>query len=118
MTDYSATKSYLEKNNLHSFTFSPNSKKPIKAVICHLPPDIPAEDISKSLEDLGCNIINVRQMMATQTAPNGQTHMEPLPLFLATLTKNIKSQDTFKLNSLNRIIKLYTDQTGLMQCYN
>jgi hypothetical protein len=59
--DYSAIKSYLEKNNLQYFTFSPNSEKPIKAVICHLPPDLPAEDISNSLEGLGFNII-VRQL--------------------------------------------------------
>jgi hypothetical protein len=65
-------KSYLEKNNLHYFTFSPNSKKPIKAVICHLPPDMTAEDISNSLEDLGFNVINVRQMMANRRAPHGQ----------------------------------------------
>jgi hypothetical protein len=45
MMDYSAMKSYLVKNNLHYFTFSPNSKKPIKAAICHLPPDMPVEDI-------------------------------------------------------------------------
>jgi hypothetical protein len=92
---------------------------PIKTVICHLSPDMPANDISKSLEDLGFDI-NVRQMMATQTASNGQTHMELLPLFPATLTKNIKSQDAFKLNSLNHIIKLelHTDQTSLLQCYN
>jgi hypothetical protein len=64
MAEYSAIKSYLEKNNLHYFTFPPNSKKPIKAIIRHLPPDMPAEDISNSLEDLGSNIINVRQMMA------------------------------------------------------
>jgi hypothetical protein len=51
MVDYSAMKSYLEKNNLHYFTFSPNSGKPIKAVIRHLPPDTPAEDIPNSLED-------------------------------------------------------------------
>jgi hypothetical protein len=43
-------KSYLEKNNLQYFTFSPNSEKPIKAVIRHPPPDTPAEDISNSLE--------------------------------------------------------------------
>jgi hypothetical protein len=36
--DYLAIISYLEKNNLHYFNFSPNSEKPIKAVICHLPP--------------------------------------------------------------------------------
>jgi hypothetical protein len=37
MVDYLAMKSYLEKNNLQYFTFSPNSEKPIKAVICYLP---------------------------------------------------------------------------------
>jgi hypothetical protein len=52
MADYSAMKSYLETNNLRYFTFSPNSEKPIKAVIHHLPPDTQAEDISNSLEDL------------------------------------------------------------------
>jgi hypothetical protein len=31
MADYSAMKSYLEKNNLLYFNFSPNSEKPIKA---------------------------------------------------------------------------------------
>jgi hypothetical protein len=30
--------------------------------------------------------------------------VEPLPLFLVTLTRNIKSQEIFKLNSLNHII--------------
>jgi hypothetical protein len=59
--DYSAM-----KNNLHYFTLCPNSEKPIKAVvICHLSLDMPAEGISNSLEDLGFNVINVRQMTAT-----------------------------------------------------
>jgi hypothetical protein len=35
MADYSAMKFSLEKNNLHDFTFSPNSENPIKAVITH-----------------------------------------------------------------------------------
>jgi hypothetical protein len=88
MLDYSGMKSYLEKNNLRYFTFLPNSKKPIEAVICHLPPDMPAEDISSALKNLGSDIM--RQMMATRTAPNRQTHMEPLLLFLITLTRNVK----------------------------
>jgi hypothetical protein len=54
-------KSHLEKNNLQYYTFSPNSEKPIKAVIRHLPPDMPAETISNSLENFGFNAINVRQ---------------------------------------------------------
>jgi hypothetical protein len=97
-------KSNLDENNLHYFTFSPNSEKPIKAAIRHLPPDTPAEDISNSLEGLCFNIINVRKMEATRTEPNGQTHAEALPLFLVTLTRNIKPRAIYKLNSLNRII--------------
>jgi hypothetical protein len=41
MADYCAMKFYLEKNNLHYFTFYPNSEKYIKAVIHHLPPYMP-----------------------------------------------------------------------------
>jgi hypothetical protein len=47
--------------------------------------------------------------------------VETLPLFLATLTRNIKFQEIFKRNSLNHIIikvELYRAQTGLTQCYN
>jgi hypothetical protein len=50
------------------------------------------EDISNSVEDLGFNVINVRQMTAIRKKTNGQTHMETTPLFLVTLLKNIKSQ--------------------------
>jgi hypothetical protein len=71
---------------------SPNSEKPIKVVIRHLPPDTPAEDISNSLEDLAFNVINVRQMMANRLARKGQTHVEPLLLFLVNLTRNIRFQ--------------------------
>jgi hypothetical protein len=114
-------KSYLEKNNLHYFSFSPNSEMLIKAVIRHLPPNTPAEDISDSLEDSGFNVINVWQTTATRIATNGQTHVDALPLVLVTLTRNIKSQAIYKLNSLNHIIikfELYRAQTGLTQCYN
>jgi hypothetical protein len=121
MADYLAMKDYLEKHNLHYFIFSPNSEKPIKAVICHLPPDTPVEDVSNSLEDLGFNVISVRQLTTNRRAPNGQTHVETLPLYLVTLTRNLKSQEIFKLNSLHHIIiKVgpYRAQTGLTQGYN
>jgi hypothetical protein len=111
----------MERNNLHYFTSSPNSEKPIKAVIRHLPPDTPAEDISNGLEGLGFNVINVRQMQATRTSPNGQAHVAPFPLFLVTLTRNITYKKIFKLNSFNHTIievELYRTQSGLTQYCN
>jgi hypothetical protein len=69
-----------ETNNY--FVVSPNSEKPMKAVIHHLPPDTPSEDISNYLEDLGFNVSNVRQLTATRRASSGQPHVENLHLFL------------------------------------
>jgi hypothetical protein len=79
------------------------------------------EDIFNSPEDLGFSVINVRQMTATWRAPNGQTHVNTLPMFLVTWTKVIISQEIFRLNCLNHIIirvELYRAQTGCVQCYN
>jgi hypothetical protein len=76
MADYSAMKSYLEKNNLHYLSCSLNSEKPIKAETRHLPPDTPAERISNGLENLGFNVINVRLLTTNRSAPNKQTHVE------------------------------------------
>jgi hypothetical protein len=82
MADYSAIKSSPEKNDLHCFTFFPNSEKPTNAVIRHIPPATPAEDISNSPDEVGVNAINVRQMAANRSAPKGQTHVETTPIFL------------------------------------
>jgi hypothetical protein len=92
MVDYSTMKSYLEKNNLHCVTFSPNTKKPIRAVIRHLPLDKLVEDISNVLEDLGFNIINMRQMAANQRAPHGQAYVETLSLFLVKSQRDIQAE--------------------------
>jgi hypothetical protein len=48
---YAAVTWNLTKNNLHCFTFSLHSEKPIKAVTGHLPPDAPEEDNSNGRED-------------------------------------------------------------------
>jgi hypothetical protein len=122
MADYSAMKSYLEKNTLQYFRLSrlsQNSEKPIRTAIRHLTPDTPVEGISNSLENLGF-IVNVRQLTTNRRVPNGQTYVETLPLFLVTLTRSVKSQQIFKLNSLHHIIikvEAYKAQTGLKQLY-
>jgi hypothetical protein len=63
-----------------------------------------AKDISNRLENLGFNVINMRQVAATIAAPNGQAHVQTLPLFVVTLRRNVKSQEIFKLNILDHII--------------
>jgi hypothetical protein len=84
-------KSYLERHNVHSFTFSPNSEEPIKAVIRHLSPDTPAGDISNNLEGSGFNVFRVKQLTINRRAQNGETHVAALPIFLVTLPRNLKS---------------------------
>jgi hypothetical protein len=81
MADYSV---------MNSFIFSPNSKKSIKAVIRHLPPDTPAEDLGFAN--------NVTQLTTNRRAPHGQACAETLPQFLVTLTRNLKPQEIFKLS--------------------
>jgi hypothetical protein len=58
------------------------------------------EDISNSLEDLGFKVINVRLITGTRRTSNGQTHVEPHPLFLVSLTRNIKYLQIFTLNAI------------------
>jgi hypothetical protein len=55
-------------------------------------------------------------MTATGRAPNGQSHVETLTVILVALTRNVKSQEVFKLNSLNHtinMVELYRAQTAL-----
>jgi hypothetical protein len=121
MADYSAIHSYLETHKLPYFTFFPKSQKPIKAVICHLPHNTPAEDISDGLVNLGFDIISVKQMTTThRSSTDGQTSIN-LPLYLITLPRTLKSQDIFQIRSLWHIaikVEAYKAQTSLTQCYN
>jgi hypothetical protein len=120
MTDYSAIRQYLEAKHLNYYTFFPESEKPIKAIIRHLLHDTPAEDISNSLNDLGFDVINVKQMTSKKTDTQGRSKVN-LPLFLVTLPRTEKSQQIFKLNKIcNIVIKVeaYRAQNGLTQCYN
>jgi hypothetical protein len=80
MADYTAIRTYFDSHKLKYFTFYAKSEKPIKTVIRHLPIDIPAEDISNSLVDLGFDVINVKQMTTTRSSENGRKQIN-LPLF-------------------------------------
>lgn len=45
MIDFSAIKSHFDEQKLSYVAFYPKLQKPVKAVICHLPHDTPAEDM-------------------------------------------------------------------------
>jgi hypothetical protein len=121
MADFSAFKADLEKNNLAHFTFYPKSLMPIKAMICHLPINTPAENISDGLVSLDSDVISVKQMTSTRQSPPEGTITINIPLFLVTLPRMAKSQEIFRLPSLCHIsmrVKRYNAQNGLTQYHN
>jgi hypothetical protein len=120
MVDYQAVRNFLDSHSLSYFTFFPKTDKPIKAVILHLPINIPAEDIAQGLVDIGFDVISVRQMSTTRRSPDGSASIT-LPLFLMTLPKNTESPELFKLSSLCHIsikVEAYKSRNTLTQCYN
>jgi hypothetical protein len=93
MADFQSVKSHFDANNVSYYSFYPKSKKPMKAVICHLPHNTPAEDISDELVSLGFHVISVKQMTATRWSPSEGSTTINLPLFLITLPRMTKSQE-------------------------
>jgi hypothetical protein len=87
MEHFSAILSHFKSNNLPYFTFYPKSRKPINAVIWHLPFTTPAEDISGGLVNLGLDDISGKQMFtACRSHAEGTTTVN-IPLFLITLPR-------------------------------
>jgi hypothetical protein len=126
MADYSAIKSFLEKENLHFFIFHPKSLKPFKVVIRRLPSVSPAEEIYEALTDLGFDVMSVKQIMSSRRSlPEAGQKSANVPLtqllFLITLPKNEKSQEIFKLTGLCHIsiqVEAYRSINNLTQCHN
>jgi hypothetical protein len=121
MANFQSIKSHFETNNLSYYLFYPKSKKPMKAVIRHLPHNTPAEDIYDGLVSHGFDVISVKQITATHQSPTEGSKTINLPLFLITLPRKAKSQEIFRLPSLcHNAIKVgaYTrcgnKETGLL----
>jgi hypothetical protein len=121
MADFQSVKSHFDSQNLSYYFFFPKSKKPIKAVIRHLPLNTPAEDISDCLVSLGFDIVIVKQMIATCRSSPEESKTVNLPPFLVTLPRRAKSQAIFCLSSLCHIVirvDAYRAQNALTQCHN
>jgi hypothetical protein len=84
MAHFQSVKSHFDAHNLSYYSFYPKSEKPMKAVICHLPSNTPAEDISDELLSLGFDVISVKQMTATRWSHSDGSTTISLSLFLIT----------------------------------
>jgi hypothetical protein len=84
----------------------------IITVIHHLPQDTPAERISSRPEDLVSNVINMRQMTATRTAPDGQTDVETPLSIPCYLNKKHKISRDIKAEYLQLREALCSDRTA------
>jgi hypothetical protein len=116
--DFPTIKSFFLSKKLSFYTFFPKFQKPIKAVIRHLPPNTPAEEIYEALVELGFDMYSVT---TTRRSPSQDSEHSNLPLYLITLPRSEKSQDIFKLTGLCHIsikVEAYRNQNGLMQCYS
>jgi PAX-interacting protein 1 len=121
MADFSTIKSFFLSKKFAFYTFFPKSQKPIKAVIRHLSPNTPAEEICEALVELGFDTISVRQMTTTRRSPSQDSEHSNLPLYFITLPRTEKPQDIFKLTGLCHIsikMEAYRNQNGLTQSYN
>lgn len=120
MADYYSIRTQFDKNKLSYFTFHPKGNKPIKFLIRHLPTDTPAEGICNGLQDLGFNVLSVKQMTAFRSS-EGNNRQVNLPHSSLTLARNQKSQEMLRLINLCHIIirvEAYRAQKALTQCYN
>jgi hypothetical protein len=68
-----------------------------------------------ALQELGYEVISVKQMTAKHSSPEGEVTLVSLPLFLITLVRNHKSLDILKISSLCTIIvkvEAYKSKSG------
>jgi hypothetical protein len=74
-----------------------------------------------ALQELGYEVINVKQMTVKCPSPEGEVTLISLPLYLITLVRNQKSLDIFKISRFcNIIVKVeaYKSKSSLGKCYN
>jgi hypothetical protein len=70
MADYKAIPSYLSQHNPLHFTFYSQSDKSIKAVIHGLPINTYSQDVTLALQELGYNVISIKQMVTKHSSPD------------------------------------------------
>ncbi|GFX14575.1 nucleic-acid-binding protein from transposon X-element [Trichonephila clavipes] len=84
---------FLEAQNFEFYSITPKDLRPIKVVIKGLPKDTKTHEIRQDLLDLGLTVDRVSQL-------TGSITNQSLPVFLATLPRNIDNAKMFKINKL------------------
>jgi hypothetical protein len=79
---------------------NPKSIILIKTVIRQLPMNIPAQDNSDGLMDLGFDVISVKYMSTNRRSLSEGTTTTNLLIFLITLPRTAKIQEIFRLRTL------------------
>ncbi|GFW14324.1 nucleic-acid-binding protein from transposon X-element [Trichonephila clavipes] len=102
----------LEAQNFEFYSITPKHLRPIKVVIKGLPKDTKTHEIHQDLLDLGFTFDRVSQL-------TGRITIQPLPVFLATLPRNIDNAKIFKVNKLAYITVIIEgyESKGVTQCY-
>jgi hypothetical protein len=95
MADYKATQNLLSQRGLTYFTFYTKGDKPVKLSlgICRI-------TLLPKTQELGYEVISVKQMTAKRPSQVGGVSLVTPPLFLVTLVRNQKSQEIFKISNL------------------
>jgi hypothetical protein len=116
MADYKAIQNLSSQKGLPFSTVYTEGGKPVKTVIGHLPNNTSSEGIAVALQEMGYEVISVKQMAAKRPSAEGGVTIVTLPLFLITLIRNQKSLDIFKISSFSNIsvkVEAYKSKSGL-----
>jgi hypothetical protein len=85
MADYKTIQNLLSQKYLPFFTFYTKGEKPVKAAIRHLPINTSSEDITVARQELGYEVISLKQMTANGPSPEGEVSLMSLPSSLSLL---------------------------------
>jgi len=98
MVDNKAILSYLSDNRIHHFTFHPQFDKNIKADIHHLRIiNTSSQDTILAFQDMGYDIISVKQMTIKSFSPDDLINTISLPIFLVIQARSQNSHRTLSL---------------------
>ncbi|GFT96401.1 nucleic-acid-binding protein from transposon X-element [Trichonephila clavipes] len=112
LKQYHVLLTFVEKVKFEFYEIKPKNERPIKVVLKGLPRNFKVEEIKADLEELGFTPEKVNQLIGRRTK-------QAIPVFLATLPRNIENLKIFHLKTLSYLsirVEGYNGK-GVTQCY-